>query len=246
MKINFFIIFLIITFKLKQAQSPEHINRWVVWNIGQGQWVTHVLSDECLHYDMGGEFGSFKNIKKTLVRYCGNKPNRLNLSHWDYDHFLNIPAFVKAVPRLCWQNIPEFAHNKQSAKFILDLKIPTCKQKNEGPAWIPFIARNTNESCLIYFEERVLIPGDSPIQQEKYWSNEIENIELTRVLVLGHHGSRTSTGKELLKRLPRVKFSIASARYAKYRHPHQETLMRLSDYNIPILKTEDWGNIWFE
>ena len=90
------------------------------------------------------------------------------------------------------------------------------------------------------------MPGDSPIQLEKLWATDFKSITLTRILILGHHGSRTSTGKDLLAHLPQLQFSIASARYAKYKHPHQETLNRLSEYNIPILKTEDWGNIWFE
>src|SRR3989344_9346736 len=102
MKINTYIVLLIITFKLKYAEAPQHINVWVTWNVGQGQWITHILSKECLHYDMGGEFGSFKTIKKTMINYCGNKINKLNLSHWDYDHFFNIPSFIKTVPNLCW------------------------------------------------------------------------------------------------------------------------------------------------
>ena len=81
LKINFYIILIIITFKLKYAEAPDYINLWVTWNIGQGQWVTHVLPDTCLHYDMGGEFGSFKKNKKIMIRYCGNKLNKLNLSH---------------------------------------------------------------------------------------------------------------------------------------------------------------------
>lgn len=247
MKINTYIVLLIITFKLKYAEAPEQTNLWVIWNVGQGQWVTHILSKECLHYDMGGEFGSFKTIKKTLINYCGNKINKLNLSHWDYDHFFNIFSFIKTVPDLCWQNIPEFAHTKKSVKNILDLKIPNCSKKNMNlTIWVPLFARNTNESSTIFYDENILITGDSPIQQEKIWTSEIENLEFARVLILGHHGSRTSTGKNLLSFLTHLKYSIASARYIKYKHPHSDTLRRLSEYSIPVLKTEDWGNIWFE
>lgn len=247
MKINFYIILLIVTFKLKYAEAPEQINLWVTWNVGQGQWVTHILSKECLHYDMGGEVGSFKPIKKMLLDYCGNKINKLNLSHWDYDHFFNIPSFVKAMPKVCWLNVPEFAYTKKSAQNILNLKIPDCDTKDENlMVWVPLFARNTNESSTIFYDKNILMTGDSPIQQEKIWTPEIENLEFTRVLILGHHGSRTSTGKNLLSNLTHLKFSIASARYRKYKHPHSDTLKRLSEYNIPILKTEDWGNIWFE
>lgn len=247
MKFNFIVILIIITFKLKYAGAPESINLWVVWNIGQGQWVTHILPDKCLHYDMGGEFGSFKIIRKTLLRYCGAKLNKLSLSHWDFDHIFNIPYFARAVPDLCWLNIPEFAHTKKSAKNILDLNIPYCQDDEISMTrWIPSMARNTNESSMVFSEENILTTGDSPIQQEKIWTDEIRNLKFTRVLILGHHGSRTSTGHYLLDHLPRLNFSITSARYLKYKHPHPETLARLALHKIPVLKTEDWGNIWFE
>lgn len=251
MKINFYFIFLILTFKFKYAETPTYINTWVVWNVGQGAWVTHIEPGECRHYDVGGEFGSFRTIKKTLIFHCGYKVNRLNLSHWDYDHFLNIPSLAKSVPRLCWEYIPTFFRNKKSAEKVLNLNIPNCSIKDNLKdsflkLWVPSTAKDTNGSSTIFFEENVLMTGDSPIQQEKIWVREIEDLAFTRILILGHHGSRTSTGRDLLSHLPNLKFVVASARYAKYKHPHQDTLSRLSKFKIPVLKTEDWGNIWFE
>ena len=32
-------------FKSSLALAPEYVNRWVVWNTGQGQWVTHILNE---------------------------------------------------------------------------------------------------------------------------------------------------------------------------------------------------------
>lgn len=246
MKMHFYFVLLVICFKIKFVEAPQYHNLWVVWNVGQGQWITHILPDECRHYDIGGEFGSFSSMKKTLLLNCGNKINIMNLSHWDYDHFLNIPLLARSVPKLCWQNFPKFGTTKKSVQKILDLRLPRCVNLTEQPlAWTPFIAKDTNESSNIFFSEKVLISGDSPIQQEKIWLNEIEKISTARVLILGHHGSRTSTSKELLTALPNLEFSIASARYLKYKHPHKETLARLSEFQIPVLKTEDWGNIWF-
>lgn len=245
MKINSLIVFLIVLFQLKNANAPAYINLWVVWNIGQGQWVTHIQSDTCNHYDMGGEFGSFKSIRKTLLSHCGSKANRIHLSHWDFDHFMNIPIAARNLPRLCWENTPEFGFMKKSAQEVLRLNLPACKDFTTHKVWEPIGARTTNEASQIFFVENILMTGDSPIQQEKIWVNEIENLSHTKILVVGHHGSRTSTGKILLEHLPRLKFAIASARFQKYRHPHAETLSRLSEFRIPLLKTEDWGNIWF-
>lgn len=240
-------IFMIVFFKLNFALSPPHTDQWVVWNVGQGQWVTHVESLSCEHFDVGGEFGSFRSIRRSLLSQCAGKQNRLFLSHWDYDHFLNIPSLAKAVPHLCWAILPEFAQHKKMAVKILELQIPICAgTQTKFHLWIPWSARNTNEASIVFQKNSVLLSGDSPIQQEKIWAEEIPHLHETRALVLGHHGSRTSTGKDLLSHLTNLKYAIASARYRKYRHPHPDTLKRLSEFQIPVLKTEDWGNIWFE
>lgn len=247
MKLQFIAIFLIVTFKIKSAETPHYINKWVVWNIGQGQWVTHILPDECIHYDVGGEFGSFNKVKKPLLFYCGKKVNSINLSHWDYDHFLNIPFLARSIPRLCWQHKPEFGSYKKIAAKVLSLNIPVCAPSfHYFYSWTPKQARDTNASSTIFYDEQVLLTGDSTTQQEKIWSNEFKIINQSKILLLGHHGSKTSTGRNLLQQLPQLIFSISSARFAKYKHPHKDTLKRLSEFNIPVLKTEDWGNIWFQ
>ena len=247
MKKSFYVAFLIIIFKIKSADTPLYIDIWVVWNIGQGQWVTHIQSDECTHYDIGGEFGSFKNLRKSLLYSCGKKLNKLNLSHWDYDHFMNLPLFIKSIPKVCWNVRPVFANTKKSAQKILALNIPDCQHPDPDlKKWSPLTSKNTNESSVVFLKSNVLMPGDSPIQKEKLWASEFNAIQSTQVLILGHHGSRTSTGGFLLSKLDKLYYSIASARYLKYRHPHSDTLTRLSEHKIPILKTEEWGHIWFE
>lgn len=239
-------IMALIILNSKTAQSPQYINLWVAWNVGQGQWVTHILPDHCLHYDVGGEFNSFTPVRKSLLSWCGAKMNLINISHWDYDHILNIPQLTRNLPRLCFLNKPEYGSSKKASQKILQFNIPTCQISSITISkWTPMKAKDTNSSSIIFMDDAVLTTGDSPIQQENIWTNELLKVKTTRVLILGHHGSRTSTGTLLLKRLPHLKFSIASARFAKYGHPHQEPLKRLSSFHIPVIKTEDWGNIWF-
>ena len=35
--------------------AQETAKRLIVWNVGQGQWVTWVQDKVCLHFDAGGE-----------------------------------------------------------------------------------------------------------------------------------------------------------------------------------------------
>jgi competence protein ComEC len=68
----------------------------------------------------------------------------------------------------------------------------------------------------------------------------------SRILVLGHHGSRTSTSSLLLDHLPRLTAAVSSARFRKYGHPHARVRRDLAKRHIPLLRTEEWGNLHFE
>lgn len=119
-------------------------------------------------------------------------------------------------------------------------------QDNAGPlqTWDPVSPRSTNAASSVVLWRDILVPGDSDRNAEKYWSSALPGVGGTRVLVLGHHGSRTSTSRELLTRLPNLKMAIVSARRRRYGHPHIEVLQLLRDFRVPVLNTEDWGNIF--
>ena len=243
-----FLIFLILFFKLSRIENSYFENVWIVWNIGQGQWVTHVQPDQCIHFDMGGDLGSFKNIQLSLHKLCSLKQNRIFLSHWDFDHYSNVFSLAQKMRYVCWASRPPQTRDNISVQKILDLNIPPCevgwKLTSEIKNWFPQSGKTSNDFSIVSLEDQYLMPGDSPIKQEKIWSH-IMKIQNVRVLVLGHHGSRTSTGNELLQKLPRLKIAVASARISKYGHPHADTLLRLRKNKTPVLKTEDWGSIWF-
>lgn len=246
-KLNLVTIFIAIFLKLSLAIAPLSVDRWVVWNIGQGQWVTHVLTDECIHYDIGGELGSFKNVRRSFTAACSAKKNFVLLSHWDFDHYINLISVIKVTTNVCWLQQPPLSRLNKSIRSILDLNIPYCRNRPSVKIWqwSPTGGRSSNDFSNVNLDHGFLMSGDSPVQKEKIWSHELTHITDTKVLILGHHGSRTSTGVELLQHLPNLKMVIASARWKKYGHPHKETLARLAKNKTPVLKTEDWGSIWF-
>jgi competence protein ComEC len=221
---------------------------FIVWNVGQGQWTTLVDSQFCYHFDMGGERSPLSQVK----RVCAEKENRIYLSHWDWDHISFALKAQKILKKACLA-IPPLGKSSAYKMRILkaykkcDLPSTADISLQELTHFTPEdLGKKTNDlSHVLVAEKSILIPGDSTSQQEKIWSYE-KGLLQTRLLVLGHHGSKTSTSDELLSHLPRLKIAVASARQARYGHPHFEVLERLKKYRVPVLRTEDWGNIWFQ
>ncbi|OFZ31203.1 MAG: hypothetical protein A2622_00985 [Bdellovibrionales bacterium RIFCSPHIGHO2_01_FULL_40_29] len=240
-----FLIGILILLNTSQIRNQEYLDFWIIWNVGQGQWISHILSDRCLHYDSGGEFFSFPPLKKRVIPLCRSRQNQLFLSHWDLDHINFIPSLIKLLPRLCWQAQPPPLKMTQLITQVKNLKIPFCVDSYKTfQTWNSSLGKTANDRSWVYQDRQVLIPGDSTSPQEKLWSKQMTGLNQIQILILGHHGSQSSTNQALLSALPKLKLAIASAREARYRHPHAKVMKRLQKNKTPVLKTEDWGSIW--
>ncbi len=212
----------------------------IFWNVGQGQWITAVTPDECRHFDFGGELGPWRKNQNLFLKLCKNKQNTLRLSHPDLDHYAYYSMLVKYIPKICWS---ELDHTSIPAKR-LTRKIALCAKSNDlhqERVFKPSDFSNKNDSSFVYRYKNILIPGDSSKKMEKTWVNRLKTHKID-YLLLGHHGSRTSTSDLLLKGLPQIKMAIVQSRMAKFNHPHEEVLKRLKHHRVPLIKTEDWGN----
>lgn len=104
-----------------------------------------------------------------------------------------------------------------------------------------------NESvvCRVsYGDTSILLTGDAETFAEEAFMKEIPTRYLrSTVLKLGHHGSSTSTGDALLNVVD-PELAIASVGADNdYGHPHQETLDKLKEAGIKLLRTDSNGTI---
>lgn len=219
---------------------------FIVWNVGQGQWATLVQPKVCHHFDMGGERSPLRKVQKI----CRNKKNLIYLSHWDWDHISFALKAQKVLSDSCLKVAP--LGKSSPYKMILLKAYKMCPADilaNETVRELTLFStqdlrKKTNDlSRVLVAQNKILIPGDSPTKEEKNWSQQIPTNTL-RILILGHHGSKTSSSDYLLSHLRELKVAIASARFARYGHPHPEVVHRLHKYRVPLLRTEDWGNLW--
>lgn len=236
MRIQFF-IFLTCFFKMTLALTPAHDDYFVIRYVGQGLWTTRIQNDSCEHYDFGGEVFQTTHLKKKFISQCFNKLNILHLSHADWDHFSFLELIVQNSKKVCWAvRPPELLKNEPRG-------IPYCKDSGLI-LFSDFTSTNRNDRSIIHQFHSFLIPGDSSIKMERIWSHRLKDVRPPiKFLLLGHHGSRTATGDDLLRQLPALKLAIASARFQKYRHPHAQTLKKLRENKVPLMRTEDWGDI---
>ena len=234
-----------------QIAEQDYVNRLITWNVGQGQWVTWVRSTSCLHFDLGGEKKYWPKFKTQLMRFCQNKKNEAFISHWDWDH-INLISFARqSLPNFCLHGLP---HGKPSKSKLTYLKKNQICQKHKHfkTRELKFdlahaSASASNEYSHVFTLINVgLVPGDSPISMEKRWIQHLSKTNTINLLILGHHGSQTSTSQELLQRLPHLKTSIASARKRRYGHPHKRVEQRIKKQGVSLLRTEIWGNIQIE
>lgn len=230
-------------FSLVMLSTPladERPNQIIIWNVGQGQWVTVARSNLCVHFDLGGEFAPWKSI----TELCRRRQNALLISHWDWDHVSFAPRLSRILPNHCLALRPLGPASLKKTRAVDSMA--KCELPNlPFTVWSPKRGRDSNSLSHVVLWWDILIPGDSGRTEETLWVRELKNLERVKLLILGHHGSRTSTSSELLFRLPQLKQAVASSRKARYGHPHPEVLRALEERKIPLLSTEDWGTLHF-
>lgn len=95
---------------------------------------------------------------------------------------------------------------------------------------------------LRYGAFTALLTGDAPTQVEDAVAPRLrgERLELLKV---GHHGSATSTGPELLEAAPPELAVVSVGRRNRYGHPHPSVVRRLEAAGTRLLRTDRHGTV---
>ena len=106
---------------------------------------------------------------------------------------------------------------------------------------------NENDNSNVIYTElngyKFMFMGDASITTEKEILNEY-NLPAIDILKVGHHGSKTSSGKEFIDEI-NPKYSIISVgKNNRYGHPNKEVLENLKDSKI--YSTDKDGSIMFK
>lgn len=224
-------------------------------DIGQGDGIVIQVESHTFVIDGGDERARSKIITK-LPR---SKQTIWVVSHFDRDH---IGALIGIESIMGWTAVWATRKDPRFSKiFPVDCREGGCLWCGESycvEAWAPRSqtadgpVRNHESLVLMIYEKgtkrlRAAFLGDHSIAGEKKWIRSLAQRGLIvdgsiDLLKLGHHGSRSSSGEDLLKFL-RPKLSILTCgRSNRYGHPHEEVLERLESYSLSVLRTDQVGD----
>lgn len=232
----------------------------IIWNVGQGAWSTEVADRVCLHFDAGGE----RSALPKLPQYCEGHQNVLFLSHADQDHIGFAASLAQTFPT-CVESLPVLLSPRKKRNLSPIPLCPTPKDlasldlslvSTANKIWPLKIFDGTNPHAKrmmpndtsrvwVSRNEWFVIPGDSPQREEKIWRQKIPHPSRIRILILGHHGSRTSTAEKTLLKMTNLKMAVSSARQVRFGHPHAEVVALLKKHHIALIRTEYWGHLHF-
>lgn len=241
-------------------------------DVGQGDSILIELpyNKGNILIDTGGiiiyENDQFKSKKKyslvdqVLIPYLKSigikKLDYLIITHGDYDHMgeaINLVENFK-VEKVIF-NCGDFNELELDLIKVLDKKkisYHSCiKELNIDDNKLYFLnnkdyGNENDNSSVIYTEinnHKFLFMGDASVTTEKEIMNKY-NLPDIDVLKIGHHGSKTSSGKEFINEI-NPKYSIISVgKNNRYGHPNKEALSNLADSKI--YRTDKDGSIMFK
>ena len=226
-------------------------------NVGQGASTALLSAGQTCLVDCGGN-GS-DNAGDTAADYfAGMGIRQLDLlvfTHFDRDHF-NGAAQLFARMDVSQVAVPDVDTAYGQMEELLALA------EAEG-ATVTYVTREmtlplgeavltlypplgsgtSNEEGLFALctagEFDALITGDADSFVEKMLIK-YYNIPDTELLLVGHHGSGSSTCEELLDRIA-PELAIISVGYNSYGHPHADVLSRLEERDIRVYRTDTDG-----
>ena len=239
--------------------NPYIEGQIAVLDVGQGQCIVISAGDNAVMVDCGNIF-SDKNAALIADDYMFNngidRLDALILTHFHEDHCGNVDALMemKKVDVLYSPEYEDDALARQIADNVQSYGTELCSitgftERHYGDMRVrlypPRSDKNTNENCLFVLVSignyDILITGDNPKSAEEAF---IEKYPLPQVetVVVGHHGSRYSSGEDYLRALD-ADNAVISVGYNTYGHPTYETLQRLISCGYNVYRTDLNGTV---
>lgn len=242
----FFLIFLV----------HQHVEtekwRLETLDVGQGLATLLLKNQRGILYDSGAAWQNTDMAKLEIIPYLqrqGIELDQVILSHDDNDHAGGMARILAAYPQAEFISPSRKNYGNNHRTF--------CQQGQRwswqglqlqvlSPTKILEQAENT-DSCVVLVDDgkhKILLTGDADIEAEQqFLPRLLPQIGKIHVLQVGHHGSKTSTGKALVKQIQPDIALISAGRWNPWRHPHNSVVERLQMQGSQIYNTAVSGQV---
>ncbi|HEY8252066.1 MAG TPA: DNA internalization-related competence protein ComEC/Rec2 [Burkholderiales bacterium] len=231
--------------------APAVGEAWITaLDVGQGLAVVVRTANRTLLYDAGPAYGpeadSGGRIVVPMLRGAGVRGvDMMVLSHEDTDHLggaltvletLEVRSLASSLARSHALNSLVATAGRCAAGSSWEWDGVRFEFLHPQPGWET--ARRNNQSCVLHIAAgggSILLTGDIERAAESALAGTIPKAD---VLVVPHHGSRTSSSAEFIAAVgPR--WAVVPAGYRnRFGHPAREVLERYASARVPVLRTD--------
>lgn len=248
------------------ADRPETNDFWMtLMDVGQGTAITIQTRHHLLVYDAGPAFNERSNsTRRVLMPWMAHhgytRADMFMLSHDDADHSGGAPLLLEKTPPVQFASSVNKSHELNTLAARHQTAIENChtmqKWTWDGVLFEPvpieqygqfhqkLFAKN-NQSCVLRIsnaKHSVLLTGDIEAISEMHLlvQHGAEKLK-AQVLVVPHHGSKTSSTLPFLQAVrPKIAL-IQSGWENQFGHPHRQVIERYQSLKVEIRNTAQIG-----
>lgn len=231
----------------KPKAIEEHQFQVNVLDVGQGLSVVIMTENHTMIYDTGAKYKTGFNLASTVVipylKTIGvTDVDKLILSHKDNDHAGSKDELIEAYENMkVYDVFGEYNHCDKKLHWQWDgVKFVILSPFNN----FPYLGNNS--SCVLKISSQygsLLLTGDIEEPIEYRLTHHLTDKIESDVLLVPHHGSRTSSSQEFIHKV-NPKVALNSSGYAnQFNHPHPLIKQLYSDKGIQFFDTQTKGMI---
>jgi len=221
-----------------------------VMDVGQGLAVVVRTANHLLVYDTGVKFYQGSDMGKiAIIPYLKTlgveAVDKVIISHPDLDHRGGLASLEEAykINELIIDD-PFFYKRGSSCHHYPDWTWDGISFHFFSIA-TPLKSKN-NSSCVLQISTaagQVLLSGDIEKPAEQYLVNTYGNSLASSILVIPHHGSKTSSSPAFIQNVA-PRYAIVSYGFDnRYHFPHQQAMQTYKQNSIPVYNTVDCGMV---
>ncbi len=255
LKLNYLGVLIIIILVLNSKSKPleQGVIKTTIFDVGQGLAILIKTQNYHLLFDTGFSNQSF-SVAKSVINPFLNTQNikqldTLIISHGDIDHsggvkalqpFLNDSQVLVSDTR----NIPHNLTTK-TCKTGFNWQIDGVNFELLNPPNIAYKKDNNNSCVLKVSNEKysILLTGDIEKKAEKHLLKTRGKKLKSNILIVPHHGSKTSSSLAFLQAVSPSIAINSSGFKNRFNHPHPKIKQRYLNNNITFYDTQCSGQI---